>query len=495
MHSKETEKHKIKNSFERLTETVWLLGVSYSYRQQTSVTSVKQWDRKICSGFRLFFFFLVWLKIIRKKKLFRIKKKHTCPICLTNHLWYRGHRGPSKRSSFVSGTPLSSGFPPIILVFPFLSPLKADLPHPILPWSSSRLQHKSSQYWLHVISPDNLKHICRFNSHLQTYDRDIYFSSAGISSVLQMNSFGCFLDVLNAISVAFQTQFKMNTWWTHDLCFFALSLCWPVALPAVWLHKPDSAVLSNTVLLLQPHVYHRVFLPSPSLLRRNKWPHMSPRLLQQPFNRFLWTFRFFQVIPVHWIADLTSSPLPTSLKSQWLFPGVPNSPEDKDHLENPWKQFSGAQYRAIELEFPGEMSSNLVTKQQFQWFLSLGKILNAPYILSFPSLMPPFTSTCRPSKLDTFIPSGAGGGRRSQHPGYNWTRLLQVSRTLQRACPSALTLLYVIQSWPMQRWPCHQLGQYLFPYCSPFSSITLSFWLREFSSDASLLAFLVEGPE
>lgn len=222
--------------------------------------------------------------------------------------------------------------------------------------------------------------------------------------------------------------------------------------------------------------------------------NMSPRLLQQPFNRFLWTFRFFQVISVHWIADLTSSPLPTTLKSQWLFPGVPNSPEDKDHLENLWKQFSGAQYRAIELEFPGEMSSNLVTKQQFQWFLSLGKILNAPYILSFPSLMPPFTSTCRPSKLDTFIPSGAGGGRRSQHPGYNWTRLLQVSRTLQRACP-ALTLLYVIQSWPMQRWPCHQLGQYLFPYCSPFSSITLSFWLREFSSDASLLAFLVEGPE
>ena len=161
--------------------------------------------------FQAFFFFGV-AKDHQEKKLFRIKKSTPAPSAWLITLWYRGHRGPSKRSSFVPGTPLSSGFPLIFLVFPSLSPLKADLPHPILPWSSSRLQHKSSQYWLCVISPDNLKHICRFNSHLQTYDRDIYFSSAGISSDFQMNSFDCFLDILNAISVAFQTQFNMNTW-------------------------------------------------------------------------------------------------------------------------------------------------------------------------------------------------------------------------------------------------------------------------------------------
>ena len=59
-------------------------------------------------------------------------------------------------------------------------------------------------------SPPTISNI--FTGLIPTYDQDIYFSSPGISSDFQMHSFGCFLDVLNAISVVFQTQFKMNTW-------------------------------------------------------------------------------------------------------------------------------------------------------------------------------------------------------------------------------------------------------------------------------------------
>ena len=211
-----------------------------------------------------------------------------------------------------------------------------------------------------------------FTGLIPTYDRDIYFSSPGISSDFQMHSFGCFLDVLNAISVAFQAQFKMNTW---SLLFCTVTCVgqWPCQLSGCTsqiqlsslTQSSSSSPMSITKFSFPLHYYYSITSDH----------NMSPRLLQQPFNRFPWTFRFFQVIPVHWIADLISSPLPTTLKSQWLFPGVPNSPEDKDHLENLWKRFSGAQYRSTELEFPEEMSSNLVTKQQFQWFLPIGKKL------------------------------------------------------------------------------------------------------------------------
>ena len=51
--------------------------------------------------------------------------------------------------------------------------------------------------------------------------------------------------------------------------------------------------------------------------------------------------------------------------------------------------------------------------------------------LSFLSLVPPFTSTCKPSKLDTFIPSWGWGWKEKSAPGIQLNQASLGSRTLR----------------------------------------------------------------